>query len=176
MHKNHIKFCPNCSSAAARVEDERKIVCPDCGFTLYFNTAAATAALIFDSDGRLLVVRRNHEPRKGFLDLPGGFVDFGEDAESALRREISEELGVDVEICGYYRSMPNTYLYKGILYRTLDMFFTCRAIGEGGLSLQSVRRNDEIANIEYRFPSDIREDEIAFDSMKRVVGMLSASG
>jgi 8-oxo-dGTP pyrophosphatase MutT (NUDIX family) len=150
---------------------ERKVVCPDCGFTLYFNTAAAVAALIFDSEGRLMVVSRNREPQKGLLDLPGGFVDFGEDAENALKREVSEELGVDVEVCGYHKSMPNTYLYKGILYHTLDIFFTCRA-ANGDLPLQSVRRNDEIADIRYRHPAEIREEEIAFDSMKRVVRAL----
>ena len=173
MNQEHIKFCPNCASDAARVaEGERKIVCPDCGFTLYFNTAAAVAALIFDADGRLMVVSRNRDPQKGLLDLPGGFVDFGEDAESALTREIREELGADVEVCGYCKSMPNTYLYKGILYHTLDIFLTCRA-KSGDLPLSSVRQSDEIADIQYRHPRDIREDEIAFDSMKRIINMLS---
>jgi len=171
---NPVKFCPSCASAAARVEADRKIVCPDCGFTLYFNTAAAVAALIFDSEGRLMVVSRNREPQKGLLDLPGGFVDYGEDAEEALKREIREELGVDAEVCDYYRTVPNNYLYRGILYRTLDIFFTCRAV-IGDLPMLSVRRNDEIADIKYRFPSEIREDEIAFDSMKKVIGLLSDS-
>ena len=163
-----IKFCPKCSSSAY-VKNEKKIVCGKCGFELYFNTAAAVAALIFDDEGRLMVIRRNHEPQKGLLDLPGGFVDFGEDGESAVKREVTEELGIDVEVTGYYRSIPSIYIYRDVVYHTLDIFFTCRT----GKELSSVNHNDEITEILFRFPKEISEDEIAFDSMKNLIKVLS---
>jgi len=159
-----IKFCPKCSGSAY-VKNDKKIVCAKCGFELYFNTAAAAAALIFDKEGRLMVIRRNHEPQKGLLDLPGGFVDFGEDGETAIKREVFEELGIDVEVTGYYRSIPNIYMYRDILYHTLDLFFSCRTNKE----LSSVIHNDEISEILFKFPKDISEDEIAFDSMKNLI-------
>jgi len=164
-----LKFCPHCA-APARLADSRKIVCSGCGFTLYLNTAAAVAALIFDDSGRLMTVRRNRDPRKGFLDLPGGFVDFGENAEGALKRELSEELGVEVDAGGieYFRSIPNIYEYRGVVYNTLDLFLTCRL-----KALVDVSPNDEIMEIVYRFPNDIADDEIAFDSMRGLIrGML----
>jgi len=164
-NKDVIKYCPRCSGPAV-LADSRKIVCAGCGFGIYLNTAAAVAGLFFDGGGRLMAVRRNHEPRAGKLDLPGGFVDFGETAEEALAREAREELGA--EICGveYYRSIPNTYPYGGVLYHTLDIFLKCR-FAEGFDN--KIRPNDEISEIVYKFPKDIAEDEIAFDSMRKLI-------
>ncbi len=124
-NKDILKYCPRCS-APALLADSRKIVCATCGFSIYLNTAAAVAGLLFDAEGRLMAVRRNHAPRVGFLDLPGGFVDFDETAEEALSREVREELGITINSIEYYRSIPNTYLFGDVLYHTLDIFLKCR--------------------------------------------------
>ena len=49
-------------------------------------------------DGRALIIRRGHEPRKGEWSLPGGLVELGERLTDAVRREIAEETGLDVEV------------------------------------------------------------------------------
>lgn len=54
---------------------------------------AADCAL-FDPDGRVLLVTRANPPFKGFLALPGGFVEVGERVEDACRRELKEETGI----------------------------------------------------------------------------------
>jgi len=167
-NKDVLKYCPRCGGPAV-LADSRKIVCEGCGFGLYLNDAAAVAGMLFDGEGRLMTVRRNQEPQAGLLDLPGGFVEFGETAEEALAREVREELGVTV--CGieYYRSIPNKYLYGGVLYHTLDIFLKCRL--EDGAD-NKIRIDDEIKEIIYKFPNDINEDEIAFDSMKKLIKSL----
>ena len=48
--------------------------------------------------GRALIIRRGHEPRKGEWSLPGGLVELGEWLIDAVRREIAEETGLDVEV------------------------------------------------------------------------------
>jgi 8-oxo-dGTP diphosphatase len=58
--------------------------------------ALTTDAVIFDSKGRVLLVRRGNPPFKGEYALPGGFVDVGETVEEACRRELKEETGVVV--------------------------------------------------------------------------------
>jgi len=59
----------------------------------------AVSAVIF-RDGRVLLVRRARSPAKGFYSLPGGRVEFGESLHTALRREVSEETGLQIEIVG----------------------------------------------------------------------------
>lgn len=49
-------------------------------------------------DGALLMVQRAHEPGKGLWSLPGGRVERGEFLADALRREVLEETGLDVEV------------------------------------------------------------------------------
>jgi 8-oxo-dGTP diphosphatase len=55
-------------------------------------------ALIIDGGNRILLVERGREPLKGWWSLPGGVVETGELLESALRREVREETGLEVEI------------------------------------------------------------------------------
>ncbi|OWJ68001.1 NUDIX domain-containing protein [Inquilinus limosus] len=57
-------------------------------------------AFIRDAEGRLLLVQRRREPEAGHWGLPGGKVDFGETVEAAVRREIEEELGVELRLDG----------------------------------------------------------------------------
>lgn len=49
-------------------------------------------------DGKALIIKRAHEPRKGEWSLPGGVLELGESLQDAARREIMEETGLDVEV------------------------------------------------------------------------------
>lgn len=53
-------------------------------------------AVIKDGSGRLLLIRRGHEPGKGLWSIPGGRVEPGESDEAALVREVREETGLAV--------------------------------------------------------------------------------
>ncbi|HEY9391346.1 MAG TPA: NUDIX domain-containing protein [Mycobacteriales bacterium] len=53
-------------------------------------------AVVRDDDGRLLVVRRGHEPDRGRWSLPGGRLEPGETAAAAAVREVNEETGLVV--------------------------------------------------------------------------------
>lgn len=54
----------------------------------------ATDCIVFDSKGRVLLIRRGRPPYKGRYALPGGFIEIGETAEAACRRELEEETGI----------------------------------------------------------------------------------
>jgi len=49
-------------------------------------------------DGRALIIKRAHEPRKGEWSLPGGLLELGESLTDAVRREIREETNLDIEV------------------------------------------------------------------------------
>lgn len=56
-------------------------------------------AIIFNGDlSRVLLVRRGREPAKGLWSVPGGLVDVGEALEEAVKREVKEEVGLEVEV------------------------------------------------------------------------------
>jgi 8-oxo-dGTP diphosphatase len=55
-------------------------------------------AVVFDDAGRLLLVRRAHEPGQGRWSIPGGRVEAGETDARAVIREVAEETGLVVEI------------------------------------------------------------------------------
>lgn len=49
-------------------------------------------------DGRVVLVKRAHEPLKGEWNLPGGVVELGETLEAACAREVREETGLEVRV------------------------------------------------------------------------------
>jgi len=61
---------------------------------------AGCGAAIYNAAGELLLIQRLKEPEAGAWGLPGGKIDPGERAEAAVRREISEELGIVIELKG----------------------------------------------------------------------------
>ena len=55
-------------------------------------------ALIHDGEGRVLVIKRKFEPNKGRWSLPGGLLETGETLLEAGKREVREEVGVEIEV------------------------------------------------------------------------------
>jgi mutator protein MutT len=135
--------------------------CGECGLHYYVNSAAAVAALIFNNEGRLLVTKRAVDPDKGKLDLPGGFVDPGESAEEALRRELLEELGISVRKMHYLTSASNEYIFTGLMVFTTDMVFRVDAV-----SLADLQASDDISGFEWVDPSEVDPEEIPARSIR----------
>ena len=70
--------------------------CANCHNTSFVNPLPVTIVLVPVDDG-LLVVRRNIEPHKGKLALPGGYIDFDESWQAAGAREVFEETGITID-------------------------------------------------------------------------------
>lgn len=165
-----LRFCPKCGSERFGSRTGKSFSCRDCGFEFYINAAAAVVALIEDDRGRLLLVRRAREPMKGTLDLPGGFVDPGETLEEALRREIREELNLDIESFSFFCSCPNTYPYGGIVYYTIDLTFVCTV-----RDLLRIRAGDDAGEHLFVSPEHIRLEDIGLRSIREITSRYIAS-
>ena len=73
--------------------------CGGCGHTTYLNPLPVVVVLLPVGEG-LVVIRRNIEPQKGTLTLPGGYIDIGETWQEGARRELLEETGIDIDGSG----------------------------------------------------------------------------
>lgn len=85
-----------------------------------------TAALIWNDAGQLLIAQRPHDKMLGGLwEFPGGKCEEGETLEACLRREIREELGIDIEVGDHLTTVEHGYTHFSI---TLHAFH-CRFCG-----------------------------------------------
>ncbi len=121
-----LSFCPSCGEKTLKYIDNKKWICTKCKLSLYNNVAAAVGLIILiknNNNTKILLIKRGKEPQKGKLAVPGGFVDPGESAEEAAKRECKEEIGLTPTSLTYLTSATNNYSYKEIDYITCDIFF-----------------------------------------------------
>lgn len=160
------EYCPVCGAKTFVEQNEKAKKCTTCGFVYYFNPSSAVACFIRNAKGELLLVRRGKEPAKGTLDLPGGFVDMYENAEEAVRREVKEETGLELQGCRYLFSLPNLYLYSGFQVHTLDMLFECEVD-----SFEGAKAEDDAAEILVLKPERLDPGLFGLQSIKQAVGL-----
>ncbi len=161
------RHCPGCAREDISFDGLKKWECPHCGWTFFLNAAAAVMVILADAEDRVLLTVRAKDPAAGKLDLPGGFVDPGETAEEALRREVAEELGLKLGALRYLGSSLNNYHYKGVVYPTCDMVFACR-LPTRKLTLDPA----EIAGVVMLRPDEIDPAALAFESVARALALL----
>ncbi len=138
----------------------KEFTCGDCSFT-YFQNVAAAAGTILECEGKIVLIRRKQEPGKGLLDLPGGFVDPEETAEETVKREIREELKIDVHTLQYLGSYPNTYEFKNVCYHSCDLLFYSKID-----TFPTEFDETEVEELVLMDLMEIPDDEIAFESTK----------
>ena len=104
-----IKHCRACGAPAVYrtpVDDNRdRAMCTACGTIQYENPVNVVGTLPVWQD-KVLLCRRNIEPRRGLWTLPAGFMELGETTEQGAIRETIEEAGARIELEGLF-SMIN---------------------------------------------------------------------
>lgn len=98
------QYCGKCGSTNQLHQEERAIVCPNCKQIIYPKISPAIIVAIVSGD-KLLLARNSMFPGSWF-SLVAGYVDVGESLEDTVRREVKEEVGIDVKSIRYYKSQP----------------------------------------------------------------------
>jgi len=154
------QFCPKCGNKSEK-KAYNLLVCPSCGFNFYINPSPTSAVIIENSKGEILLVVRKFEPFKGYLDLPGGFIESGEDLKNATIREIKEEIGAELTDVKYFNDYPDEYMYMDINVKTLGFILTAKLVNENNL-----KPADDVEEIVF-YPKDkIPFEKVAFKNVK----------
>jgi len=110
-HDTH-RFCGRCGQPTQVRLDERAMECSACGNRQYPKLSPCIIVLVTRGDEVLLARSANF--RSGFFSTLAGFIEPGESAEEALRREVMEEVGVEVDQLEYLGSQnwpfPNSLM------------------------------------------------------------------
>ena len=118
-------FCPRCRTELAG--DRARLTCAACGFVIYASSKPTAGALCVE-DGRVLLARRAVEPFEGRWDIPGGFLEEGEDPIDGLLRELKEETGLDVEPQRFLGVWMDRYGGDSTAEATLNLYWTARIV------------------------------------------------
>ena len=98
------RFCGRCGRATVHHERDRARQCPGCGLVSYPRVSPAVIVLVSRGD-RFLLARNASFPGKRY-SIIAGFVEAGETLETAVTREIREEVGIEVRNVAYFGSQP----------------------------------------------------------------------
>lgn len=100
------RFCPKCGAALERkAGGEMAMRCASCAAD-YFPRIDAAVIVAIEHDGKLLLAERCGDGGRSFFSLIAGFVEAGESLEEAVRREVREEVGLELASLEYVRSQP----------------------------------------------------------------------
>ena len=102
LYRGPIKHCRNCGSAVVyRIPDDgdtrERAVCPACDTIHYENPLNVVGTVPYLGE-KVLLCKRNIEPRWGKWTLPAGFMELGESTSQGAARETDEEAGAEFEM------------------------------------------------------------------------------
>ena len=115
------KYCPNCKNEV--IVNGNNIHCDKCGFDYYLTPNPSTGIIIVNNKNQIYLAKRSIEPGAGSFDLPGGFISFHEKAEDTIKREIKEEMDLDLKEVKLFATYSGDYKLKGTQYYPLDIYF-----------------------------------------------------
>ena len=109
LYRHPLKHCKSCGSAVTyRLPDDgdtrERAICTACHTVHYENPLNVVGTLPIWED-KILLCKRNIEPRYGKWTLPAGFIELGETVAQGAARETDEEAGAQIELLGLYTLM-----------------------------------------------------------------------
>lgn len=152
------KHCLLCGSSFETVEP-LVLRCTACHFKHYLNASPCNAVIIENNLNQILLVKRARDPHKGKWDLPGGFINAGEEYADSVKREVKEELGCEVEIERIIGVYTDTYLYQNIIMPTFCVIAKVRLI------TSELKIADDVSDYQFFSKGEIFSQDIAFKTI-----------
>lgn len=155
-----IKHCRACGSVVqyqVPADDNRdRAICTVCSTVHYENPLNVVGTLPVWQD-KVLLCRRNIEPRHGFWTLPAGFMELGETTEQGAVRETVEEAGARIELQGLYT------LLNVVRVGQLHLFYRARLLDT------DFAPGPETIEAQLFTEDDIPWDELAFRTVRETL-------
>jgi ADP-ribose pyrophosphatase YjhB (NUDIX family) len=130
MISEEMNFCRRCGAAFA-TPDHHVYTCAN-GHVIYLNASPAVGIVLYNDKGQVLILERAINPGIGRLDVPGGFCDGAERLETALARELEEEVGLtsdQYDTPEFLLSNIDPYEYGGETLPVMAAMFTAHIKG-----------------------------------------------
>lgn len=99
--RKNSRFCGRCGTPMKDGEDNGR-VCPKCGYRIY--PIISPAVIVAVERGNRILLAHNSAFPSGRYSVLAGFVDLGESLEETLKREIREEVGIEISDISYFDS------------------------------------------------------------------------
>ncbi len=151
-----MNYCSHCGSSQLRYtipenEHVARYICLGCNKIHYQNPKIVVGCLAVQA-GKILLCRRAISPRKGYWNLPAGFMELHETAEEGAKRETREETHAEVEIVRLHS------VYSVVHVNQVMLHFLAEIITD------DFQINDESSEIRLFSPEQIPWEELAFSS------------
>jgi NAD+ diphosphatase len=112
------RYCGRCGEPTHDRQGERAKECPACGYIAYPRVSPAMMALV--TRGRELLLARAHRFPAAMYSALAGFVEPGETIEDCVRREVKEEVGIDVDGITYFASQSWAFPHSLMIAYTAE--------------------------------------------------------
>lgn len=157
--KEAYKYCPRCGNKFT--SKKTFLECKYCGMNYYLNPKACNGLVLKNERGEIMLVERAVNPKKGYWDVPGGFLDVQETFEESVHREVKEELGIEIGDLKYAGSWVDTYEFQGINHPTVCAMFSAEIKGAS-----KIKPADDVASYKFFKPAELPFEKFAFPWMK----------